>query len=580
MDTDSAIFVSDLAELQKSGVIVVRGEQHNIAVFAEEDKVFAVDNRCPHMGFPLDRGSVKDGMLTCHWHQARFDLKSGCTFDLWADDVLQFAVWVEDGKVYVSKQPPSKRTESFYRRRLIQGIEQNVSLVQAKSLLSLLEVSDDLDSLLDDIVSFASINLGRFSEGMTRLACIVNLAEHLDKRTLYQGLLYATRQIANETSSSIPHRIKPPLTGEDYDQTRLKQWLRQWTLTRHRDGAERTMLTGCSLETEQQLVDLLFGAASERLYAGGGHLLEDFNKVFDLNKHLEEGYQKLLPLLVEGLTQSRGEEESTNWHHPIDIISPINALNERLPTLLANNNGRGVLAATLIKTLQGDDPLAILNEMEAALANNVAPLILAREVAYAAALRLARFATSNEVTDWFNPQHTYIYANAAYNAVKRSPTPDVVRAVFQGAMSVYMDRFLNVPPARLPSEKNLRKTLPNQPDLLLEQLLSELDQRSNIDDVANVTARYISLGHDQEQLINTLAMATVREDIDFHSLQVLDAAVNQSKAWEDSTKIENIFVGVVRNLAAHCPTRRAGQQTARIAEKLQRGEPVFEEGAT
>jgi hypothetical protein len=39
------------------------------------------------MGFPLERGSVEDGILTCHWHHARFDLESGCTFDLWADDV-------------------------------------------------------------------------------------------------------------------------------------------------------------------------------------------------------------------------------------------------------------------------------------------------------------------------------------------------------------------------------------------------------------------------------------------------------------------------------------------------------------
>lgn len=45
-------------------------------------KVLAVDNRCPHMGFPLDRGTVRDGILTCHWHHARFDLATGGTFDL------------------------------------------------------------------------------------------------------------------------------------------------------------------------------------------------------------------------------------------------------------------------------------------------------------------------------------------------------------------------------------------------------------------------------------------------------------------------------------------------------------------
>ena len=50
-------------------------------------------------GFPLDRGSVEDGILTCHWHDARFDLASGCTFDLWADDVPTCPVEVRDLQV-------------------------------------------------------------------------------------------------------------------------------------------------------------------------------------------------------------------------------------------------------------------------------------------------------------------------------------------------------------------------------------------------------------------------------------------------------------------------------------------------
>ena len=52
------------------------------------------DNRCPHMGFPLDRGTVKDCILTCQWHHARFDLASGGTSDPWADDVRAFPVTI------------------------------------------------------------------------------------------------------------------------------------------------------------------------------------------------------------------------------------------------------------------------------------------------------------------------------------------------------------------------------------------------------------------------------------------------------------------------------------------------------
>ena len=61
-----------LEQLETRGCMVVTGGGHAIAVFHHEGQVYAVDNRCPHMGFPLDRGSVSDGILTCHWHHARF----------------------------------------------------------------------------------------------------------------------------------------------------------------------------------------------------------------------------------------------------------------------------------------------------------------------------------------------------------------------------------------------------------------------------------------------------------------------------------------------------------------------------
>jgi nitrite reductase/ring-hydroxylating ferredoxin subunit len=79
--------VATLAALQAKGRLTVRAGQHVVALFAVNQQAYAVDNRCPHMSFPLDKGTVDDGILTCHWHHARFDLASGGTFDLWADNV-------------------------------------------------------------------------------------------------------------------------------------------------------------------------------------------------------------------------------------------------------------------------------------------------------------------------------------------------------------------------------------------------------------------------------------------------------------------------------------------------------------
>ena len=200
------IQVATRQELKDAGVKVVRGTDHNIAVFFSDGEIFAVDNRCPHMGFPLDRGTVKDGMLTCHWHQARFDLRSGCTFDLWADDVLRFDTWEDGDIVCVAPAPVSRLTEEHHRRRLIQGMEQNVGLVQAKSLLALMESGSDLTSVVADVVSYAANNLSSLSEGMIRLTCVVNLLQYLADETAYQALYYAIRRLAEETSAAVPHR--------------------------------------------------------------------------------------------------------------------------------------------------------------------------------------------------------------------------------------------------------------------------------------------------------------------------------------------------------------------------------------
>jgi nitrite reductase/ring-hydroxylating ferredoxin subunit len=45
------------------GRIVVCGRHRPILLVYDNERVFALDNRCPHMGFPLDRGSIEDGSL-------------------------------------------------------------------------------------------------------------------------------------------------------------------------------------------------------------------------------------------------------------------------------------------------------------------------------------------------------------------------------------------------------------------------------------------------------------------------------------------------------------------------------------
>ncbi|MCY3762851.1 MAG: Rieske (2Fe-2S) protein, partial [Gemmatimonadetes bacterium] len=105
-------------EIKHKGRILVRGGPVPIVLFCSEGELHAVDNRCPHMGFPLHRGTIEDGILTCHWHHARFDLRSGCTFDLFADDATTYPVEVEDGRVYIDVSAKTRNPVEHGLRRL------------------------------------------------------------------------------------------------------------------------------------------------------------------------------------------------------------------------------------------------------------------------------------------------------------------------------------------------------------------------------------------------------------------------------------------------------------------------------
>jgi nitrite reductase/ring-hydroxylating ferredoxin subunit len=136
---------ASLAEIQAAGCLPVQLEGHGVALYAHDGTISAVDNRCPHMGFPLHRGTVRDGVLTCHWHHARFDLSSGGTFDQWADDVRVYPVAIRGDEVWVDLTPQGDPL-AHERVRLRDGLERNIPLVMAKSVIRLLHGGVDAAS--------------------------------------------------------------------------------------------------------------------------------------------------------------------------------------------------------------------------------------------------------------------------------------------------------------------------------------------------------------------------------------------------------------------------------------------------
>jgi nitrite reductase/ring-hydroxylating ferredoxin subunit len=573
-----------LHELRDRHHVVVGTPSGAVLVVAAGDEVVALDNRCPHMGFPLHRGSIEDGILTCHWHHARFDLRSGSTFDLWADDVPQRAIRIVDGEIWVTATPAPRAEAAHWQRRLHDGLAHNIRLVIGKALLGATVAGVPASELARDALLYGVTHRDRWGTGLTTPMAVTDLLPVLDDEDRFLALFHGIAAVADDCEGEPPRVESEPLGG-NVPLAMLARWFRHWVRVRHRSGAERTLRTAiASGATPQWLAAVTLAAVTDRYFADGGHALDFLDKAFagvDL-----VGWQRadvILPSIVPVLTTSLGREEADSWRHPVDLVMLTECVVRDLPDALEAGRTRGGSFRehlALAHAVLGDDAATILAALSAALRDGATLTDVARAVAFAAALRIAHFGTGNDHSDWESAHHTFSYANAAYSLIARATDggTDVetevlcLRAALHGALAVYLDRYLNVPPVRLPRGNESAILAP-------AELRDACDRQQQVAEAARLAAHHIAAGYPPADFIALLGHALLREDAGFHMVQNLQAAVRQYLAWQGDREASPILIAAARYLAAHSPTPRARHQTAEVARRLMRGGAVHEDAA-
>ncbi|MBC7810134.1 MAG: Rieske (2Fe-2S) protein [Burkholderiales bacterium] len=577
---EKLVRVAAVADVRERNCLSAQAEGHTLVLFAYGDQIYAVDNRCPHMGFPLDRGTVRDGILICHWHHARFDLASGGTFDLFADDARTYPVVIRDGDVWVDVAPQSD-SAGYYRNRLRDGLERNISLVLAKAVINLLEQGvSPVEPFRTGIEFGTTYRQAGWGQGLTIHACMMNLLPYLTPQERPRALYHGLSAVANDSDSMAPRFMVRPLPSGETDIPTLKRWLRQFIEVRDSEGAERCVVSAIQAGADdKQMADLLFAAATDHRYIQIGHPLDFTNKAFEtLDVIGWEHADQVLSSLVTAYANASRMEEANEWRSPHDLVVILQAAFDVLPDALNEGqlrrgdwNGR----EALVNVLFGDEPQAIADVLLAALRAGCGPEQLAGAVTYAAALRIARFHTSNDFGDWDTALHTFTFANAVQQGLRRVESPDLLRGVFDAAMSVYLDRFLNIPAARLPQPNGADKSV--EPPAMLEKLEAMLNQQQQVNPAGDLVARYLYAGGDPNKLLATLGRLLLRENRDFHTIQTVEAAFRQYQLLRGQPEAVYVLVAAARYLAAHATTTRSQGQVYQIASRLSRGERLFED---
>jgi nitrite reductase/ring-hydroxylating ferredoxin subunit len=637
-DNHNYVYAANTKDIEAAGgCLPVIVENHTIAIFIYDSMIYALDNRCPHMGFPLNQGTVKDGILTCHWHHARFDLINGGTFDQWAGDVTSFPVEIRNlNEIWIDISPAAVvDTDSYHPHQTLleNGLKRNIPLMIAKTVIAVLGDSARNREGTNEKEMLNAFRIGLdfgsyykqsgWGQGLTIHTCMMNIVPYLDTEDRPYALYHGLSAVAQDCASMPPRFKISPLPEPWPDLFTLKRWFRQFIESRDAEAAERCIVTAVRLgANSSQISDILFAAATDHRYLDVGHVLDFTNKALealdtagwdDNNDNNTDLIESVLSSLVSGYANAERMEESNSWRYPIDLIDILEKAFKKLPIVFNKDVGgtereqagqdkrrsNSQQRDQLVTILLGDDPHLIVNSLLDALRWGASGEELAGIVAYAAAMRIVQFHTRNEFSDWDAVLHTFTYANAVHQGLRRVPAQELLRGVFDGAMRVYLNRFLNVPPVALPkptkieekkiSSSNDGSTSKEDSEILLKEVLpSLLDRQQQVNQAAQLVVDYLYNNNEKPgRLLAAIGKALLREDRSFHSIQMIEAAFRQCSFVavddgddrddnDDITKRAHILVAAARYLAAHSPTMRSQAHTYQIANQLYHGEHLFE----
>jgi len=95
-----------LEAIPRRGARVLHARGRAIALFrTTDDRVYALEDRCPHKGGPLSQGIVHGHCVTCPLHDWIIDLESGEATGPDEGATARFPVRIEDGRILVAVDP-------------------------------------------------------------------------------------------------------------------------------------------------------------------------------------------------------------------------------------------------------------------------------------------------------------------------------------------------------------------------------------------------------------------------------------------------------------------------------------------
>lgn len=438
-----------IADLPVGGRKLVRHYDKRIALFRTGRGIYAVDNRCPHQGYALLQGEVKEETLTCAWHNWKFELDQDGVASFGGEAVRSYPVEVRDGQVFVDVTDPAAEVIA---PQLFESLIEAMGEVDvgrmARDTMRLRQIGTPIAEVVREGVHYGAprVEYG-WNHSLATLTDCLNLAGlfegELQSLPVVQGMSVVSQTEVRRPFRTRPDPIDPAGVYGSMDDA-LTAYPRL-VEDEDKEAAEALMRGLIAAGAAPDRIRHALLSAITDHFLGYGHPMIYAQKSFELLDRIgwEEADGVLGPLVPNMVLSTRYDR----LPYMRKFLAAWEAAAPDMDARFAAQNGGRHDPAPLWHAVLDGSPEDAFSAIDDALAAGDAVDGLLDVVSLAAAERFGRFDIDLDADDtnewgWLDVTHNLTYVDALRWAWRVSPSPDLLRGLYHAVWFVnFTGRF-------------------------------------------------------------------------------------------------------------------------------------------
>ena len=568
--------VSNLDDLAEGKPRAVRVEGQSVALFKHNGNIYATDNQCPHMGYPLTRGRVRGGVLTCDWHGWSYDMGGGGCFTGGCDDLSTFPVEVREDEIYIDiAGGGSKRNDAHFlllQEGLLSGDNWTLSKAVAIMLARGVSETDVLNRLVRHGGRHFVTELDAGNGGW-QLAYLVNgvkVASQYDPEDRLIPLMMAASGASGRAGD---RPAVAPLPGE-ITWEKLERWIRAFSADREWEGIEKCLISARRLGGHNdKIIPLAYECVVEPFFLGHNDSLLYVGYLAELLEQFgwEVAEELVCNLTAKILGRGRGAPDEIRR----EAISKLESLQDFIADLAANPPAQttdfdeDAFAAGLVSGDLDDTFDTITNTLKSGVDINR----IASTMVLIGADRMARTPASMS-PGWWELGREISLASSIRTTLRFAGFQVAAKALYHVAWEFFSNRWLNIRQMPLSASRGATPSDASNEQEAIDEVIDTIET-VQIQEIGRITRQYLNSGFSADRLLSDLGQCILKDDNGWDILNTLRTAFDEWKLCEDHPARNQLLVGLAR-WTTDVRKNTNSDSAARTAQRFARGETAVD----